>query len=525
MAINFGQFTKSGEKQGEIFLPYLYTMSADNHFTFLSKSSFINGMQCARRLWLQYHAPEKGAPDAGTGESRYRKGREIGAMAREYLPGGKDASTEPFDPILSIENTRVLIASGATLIYEASFGYQGLFASVDILVRKGPRWHAYEVKSGTSVKEHYLSDAAFQYHVLQGAGLPLSKFYILLVDNRYIRHGAVDPALLFRREPVLKQVRRMQGTVVQAADRLRGMLSADAMPETDIGPHCSSPRPCTFTGFCWNHIPYPSIFNIAHLGGDQKFRLYYSGVYRQEELPEGFVLTASQEMQVRATVSGESYVDPGRLRSWLDGLRYPLCLVDFECFQPAVPLYDDTRPYQQLPFQFSVHRRESPGGPAAHVEFLAEAGPDPRPAFIRALLDATGTEGSVLAYNKAFEVGRLKELARDFPEYHDPIQALIKRVADLMEPFEKKWYYAPAMQGSHSIKNVLPALVPGLHYDDLAISNGQAASEAFEDLFYTDDPLMERTIRENLLAYCKLDTEAMVHLLRTLEEAAAPAIS
>lgn len=499
-------------------------MPSDNLPTFLSKSSFINGMQCARYLWLQYYAPEKAGKEPSSGETRFRKGREVGAMAREYLPGGKDASTDPYDPSASIGKTRALIASGASLIYEAAFEYRGLFASVDILVRKGPGWHAYEVKSGTSVKEHYLSDAAFQYHVLLGAGLPLIKFFILHIDNRYTRHGPVEPTALFHREPVLKRVRLMQADIVKTADRLRETLSSETMPHTDIGTHCSSPHPCPFTGFCWRHVPYPSIFNIAHMGGNQKFRLYYSGVYRQEELPEGFLLTTAQEIQVRATVSGETYVDAERLRTWLDGLKYPLCLVDFECFQPAIPLYDGTRPYQQLPFQFSVHRLDVPGGPATHGAFLAEAGPDPRPGFIRALLEATGSAGTVLAYNKAFEVGRLKELARDFPEYHDPIADLIKRIEDLMEPFEKKWYYAPAMQGSHSIKNVLPALVPGLHYESLAISNGQAASEAFEDLLYLEDPRREHVIREDLLAYCKLDTEAMVYLLQKLEEAAAPRI-
>jgi hypothetical protein len=153
-----------------------------------------------------------------------------------------------------------------------------------------------------------------------------------------------------------------------------------------------------------------------------------------------------------------------------------------------------------------------------HRSFLAEAGPDPRPAFIAELLLVLGDKGSILAYNRDFEVGRLKEIARDFPEHREAIQLVISRVVDLMLPFEKKWYYAPGMQGSHSIKSVLPALVPGLHYEALAIADGQAASEAFEELFHiTDEALIQKT-RNDLLAYCTLDTAAMVEILQVLEK-------
>jgi hypothetical protein len=414
------------------------------------------------------------------------------------------------------------MASGTRVIYEASFLWDGLFAAVDILVKRGPQWHAYEVKSGTSIKEHYLADATFQLHVIRGAGVSVSRFFIMHVDSRFQRFGPIEPSSLFQIVPVMRRLRILLPELIGQVAELKQVLSTNQIPQKDIGPHCSSPHPCPFTDLCWSHIPTPSIFDIMHLGGTRKFELYYQGVFRQEELPDGYHLSEMQKLQVSATVSGMDYVNEPALKDWLNRLVYPLYLMDFECFQPAVPLYDGTRPYQQIPFQFSVHRTEYPGGTKEHMEFLAEAGPDPRRAFIEALLKATGLSGTVLAYNKSFELGRLRELAVQFPEEAADIQALINRVADLMEPFEKKWYYTPGMQGSHSIKNVLPAMVPGLHYEALAISNGQAASEAFEELFYLDNPQREQEIKDHLLAYCKLDTEAMVYILEKIQAAVGP---
>jgi hypothetical protein len=494
-------------------------MSSSLGKAMLSKTAFLNGRQCRKRLWLQWNAPEHAEDGDPQGEGRMRKGRDIGRLARECFPGGADAGSEPFDPEASLRRTRELMDDGEDVIYEAAFRYNDLFASVDILVRKGPHWHAYEVKSGTSVKEHYLHDCAFQYFVLKGAKIPIGKFFILHIDNRFVLEDRLEPRNLFQRVPVMKRIQPLQGEIAQLLPQMKSLLDTERIPDVDIGPHCRSPYPCPFTGHCWSHVPRPSVFDIMHLGSEKKFRLYYGGISRQEEIPDDFPLSDAQKMQVRATASGEPFVDLPRLKDWMASLQYPLHLVDFECFQPAIPIYPGTRPYQQLPFQFSVHRIETTGGPARHESFLAEAGPDPRPEFIAALLRAVGDTGTVLAYNRDFEVGRLKDLARDYPAFREEIQQLIDRVGDLMLPFEKKWYYAPGMQGSHSIKSVLPALVPGLHYDALAIADGQAAAESFEALFHIDDPTLIQKIRQDLLAYCTLDTSAMVAILGVLESA------
>ncbi len=486
----------------------------------LSKSAFLIGMQCTKRLWLQKNQP---GDIARTPESEYNsfsKGKYVGELARSLYPDGKDASPIDYDYKAALEKTYSWIQSGEQVIYEASFQYQGLFASVDILVKQGKQWHAYEVKSSTSVKEHHYLDAAFQYYVMQGAGLDISGISVIHINNKYVLHGALNLKHLFHKVSIRHQVLQLQESI---AEKVQDLLTISSRPEAqvvEIGPHCMMPHTCNFMDHCWGHISSPSVFDLAHLGILKKFELYQQGYVKLDEIPEGFILSAGQQLQIRSTLGREVHIDREALRNWLGSLHYPLLFMDFECFQPAVPLYEGSRPFQQVPFQFSVHRLREQGAGLEHTAFIGDPIPDPRLDFLQALLKAVEGEGTVLAYNQSFEISRLKDLAIQFPEYKGPVNELIKRIRDLMEPFLQKWYYAPDMQGSYSIKMVLPALVPELSYEGMAIADGQAASYAFESLMYEQDEEKKAAIKRDLLAYCNLDTEAMVKVWEILMQQA-----
>jgi len=206
------------------------------------------------------------------------------------------------------------------------------------------------------------------------------------------------------------------------------------------------------------------------------------------------------------------------IANFLSDLNYPLFFMDFETFQPAIPLFDNSKPYQQIPFQYSIHIKEKNDGELKHFEFLAEPGEDTRVKFIEGLLKDIERKGDVIVYNKAFEITRLKEIARDFPEYSEEIEKLILRIKDLMIPFQRKYYYAPEMKGSYSIKAVLPSLVPELSYDELKIKEGGLASITFESLQTETDMIIIVETSEQLLEYCKMDTLAMVKILEKLNE-------
>ena len=473
-------------------------------------------MQCVKRLWLQKNQPGEKTRATESEYNLFSKGKYVGELARSLYPDGKDATPQDYDYKTALDKTYDWIQSGEPVIYEASFQYNGLFASVDILVKQGKHWHAYEVKSSTSVKEHHYLDAAFQYYVMQGAGLDISGISVIHINNKYVRHGELNLKHLFHKVSIRHQVLQLQDSIAEKVQELLSVSARPEVPVVDIGPHCMIPHACDFLDHCWGHISSPSVFDLAHLGTMKKFELYYQGYVKLDEIPEGYTLSAGQQLQIKSSLDQEVHIDRISLRNWLNSLQYPLLFMDFECFQPAVPLYEGSRAFQQVPFQFSVHRIREQGAELEHRAFIGDPLPDPRLDFLQALIKATEGTGTVLAYNQSFEISRLKDLAIQFPEYKEPVGELIKRIRDLMEPFQQKWYYAPEMHGSYSIKNVLPALVPDLSYEGMAIADGQAASYAFESLMYIEDEVKKKKIKEDLLQYCNLDTEAMVRVWEIL---------
>jgi hypothetical protein len=484
----------------------------------LSKSTYMRGRQCPKALWLYKHHRELVPPVDPARQAIYDTGTEVGLLAHQLFPGGVDCTPEnarDFGP--AITATQQAIAAGATVIYEAAFLHEEVLAALDILVKDADGWKAYEVKSSSSAKEYQWHDAALQAHVIEGCGIELVDVSIVHLNSTYVRQGPIDVRQLFTITSVKDLVDRERQDVPARIAALKEVLLQAGEPVMDIGPQCSSPFDCDFLAHCWAHVPPEgSVFQLARAMG-RDWALYRQGILLLKDVPGNVPLTPTQRIQVEGARHGRPTIERKALRRWLDGLRYPLHHLDFETFMPAVPLYDGTRPFQQLPFQYSLHIQHTPGSAPEHHEFLADGLCDPRSAFVERLLADIGPEGDILAYNATFEVQRLQELARDRPRYAASLQALIARVKDLHTPFKAGWYTAPAMNGRTSIKVVLPALVPHLRYADLVVQDGGTASSRFAQLAmgsYTGDVAQ---LRADLLAYCALDTRAMVEVLAVLE--------
>ncbi len=490
-----------------------------NRLPIISKSAFLRGKQCLKSLYLSKKHPELKDELTQEQQAIFASGTTVGELAQQLFPSGVLAARNMPDGFKeSLEQTQQLITQGAEIIYEAELMFNNMTCFVDILAKENGRWHIYEVKSSTSVKDVNLLDAAFQYYVLISLGMDVADVSIVLINNQYVRQGELDIHQLFRSESVFEQVKALLPEVADALAIQTDALQQSAAPKVDIGQHCSTPYTCDFKGYCWKDIPDYSVFNISRLSGSIKFELAENGILLTTDLPCDYPLSESQTLQVHADKTGETVIDRQQIQNFLNPFRYPLYFLDFETFNPAVPLYDFSRPYQQIVFQYSLHILEKPGAELIHKEFLAGTDTDPRPKMMEQLIRDIKTEGSIIAYNKGFEVGRLKEIAGDFPRYETAFDNITQRVVDLMYPFQQKHYYTPAMKGSYSIKHVLPALVPGFGYDSLAISNGTDASLAFEKLLYEKDPALISQIRRNLLEYCRMDTLAMVEILKALEK-------
>ncbi len=443
----------------------------------LSKSTFLRGCQCPKSLWLYKHKyDERDEEDSGT-SAIFSQGIEVGQLAQEMFPGGIDVSPESyFDFQKSVAETNRLIAEGQKVIYEAAFQYKAVLVAVDILVYKGGKWYAYEVKSSTKVKEVFRLDASIQYHVMINCGIELTDISIIYINNQYIRNGPLNLKELFNIESVLDDVMERQNDVAAKVIELKDVVKAENEPLVEMGRQCYNPYACDYLRYCTEQL----------------------------EVEDDDAET-------------ELVIDKKEIKSFLSELKYPLCYVDFETYTVAVPEHDGHWPYRQIPFQFSLHIESASGKTLKHHQYIAEPGSNPNKEFIETLLSNIGSKGSIIVYNKTFENTRLNELKNEFPEYYDQIENIQSRIIDLMVPFRKGHYKDPKMNGSYSIKAVLPALIPDLSYDNLNISNGGDASVTYYNLKdETNNEIKEQTMID-LFEYCKLDTMAMVEILHKLK--------
>lgn len=487
----------------------------------LSKSTYIRGLQCQKSLYLYKHHYELKDKVSTKQQAIFDQGTEVGILAQEMFPGGKDASPSSHLRMWeAVQKTKEFLDSGETIIYEATFQYNGVLAALDILVKDEEGWKAYEVKSSTSVKEVNLPDAAIQFYTIANSGIDLVDISIVYINNQYVKQGPVDLKLLFTIKSVYDGIIALQPEIPLEIEKLKNVLQNDSIPNIDIGAHCDKPHICDFKGQCWKHVPEYSIFDIANLRVNRKFELYKQGILSLEEINLSQVsLGANQHLQVEHEQNGEPHIDHKKIEEFINSLKYPLYHLDFETMSFAVPVYDNSKPYQQLPFQYSLHI-EKKDGSVKHFEFLAEADrdSDPRDKFIDKLIDDLGTSGDILVYNRGFEEGVLKNMQVLYPHLEKEIQAIRNRLKDLMIPFQKRWYYTPEMKGKYTIKYVLPALVPELSYKDLEIQEGGSASTIFSQMVMGNfEGDIEKT-RNDLKEYCKMDTLAMVEILKVLKE-------
>jgi len=485
--------------------------------TYLSKSLYIKGLQCHKALWLQKYKPELKDEVPESLQAVFDSGTNVGILAQELFPGGLLVPYEGLTHQEQIEATRKAINDGMETIYEAAFSHNDIFIKADIIHKGTAGWELYEVKSSTGLKDVYIEDIAVQYFVIAGSGLSLSKAFLVHINNQYVRHGAIDVQQLFTILDVTKEVISLQEHVRDAVAGMKDMLKKE-IPAIDIGPHCKNPYECDFKGYCWEHIPSPSVFDFKGMGKPNGFSLYQQEIVRMEDVPVDD-LGWRQKLQLEGYMHHKNHCDVAAVKDFLDSLWYPLCFMDFETyFQEPVPLYDGTRPFQQVPFQFSLHILPERNGELQHVEYLADGAVNPQAEFLERLLASVPQNACILVWNQTFEISRLKELAAAFPEKAAAIEVLIANIRDLMIPFRNKSIYHWQFEGSYSIKYVLPAFAPELSYDNLEISEGETAASEWLRMTRTNDEAEKSLIRQNLLEYCKMDTYAEVRILEEMRK-------
>lgn len=483
----------------------------------ISKSKFVAGIQCLKRLYFQVHLPEL-AEEADEGqEARLEQGQEVGLLAQKRFPNGVLVGFEDgIDDALA--NTAALMAdSSVSAIFEATFQHANLLVRVDILQRRPTnRWRLIEVKSSVEVKPHYLYDLAIQHHVLSACGLDISSACLMHLDRDYRYDGNQhDLGTLFTIRDQTKRIRKLDADLPGLLKAQRKALAQATPPDISPGPQCTDPYQCEFFSHCNLQPPEHHISLLPRLSVKKQQALIQLGVTLIHEIPEDFALTDIQARMRASITTGQTWFSETLLPE-LARLKYPLCFMDFESLNPAIPRFSGMWPYSQISFQWSVHRQLSPYAQLEHFEFLASDDRDPRRKFIESLCGVLGKRGQIVVYNSGFESQRLQELADGLPEYKERIKNIRGRLWDLL-PFVRSHIYHPKFRGSFSIKSVLPALVPDMTYDGLDVAQGNEAGLAWEQIIGGAlDPAERERWKTALLAYCRQDTLAMVKILQCL---------
>ena len=482
----------------------------------LSKSRFLAGLQCPLRLWYQCYDRKLATPASPTQQAIFDMGHEVGVLATKLYSAGLYVEEDYLHHQEAQKTTKSAIGNpNVPAIFEGAFTFNGVRIRVDILERiKNDRWNLIEVKSSTSAKEVYVVDAAIQYYVLNGSGLALDRAGILRLNNQYVYDGAnLDLQQLFHFTDLTEEVHRRRELIINQVESLKTVISSDSPPSVSPSRHCLTPYKCEFWEHCTKDKPDFWVMGLAGITNRRFLDLAEIGVETIDAIPENFPLTALQERIRQCVTSNREFISP-ELRPELLDVEYPIHFLDFETIAPAVPRYAGTRPYETVPFQWSNHILFE-DGQLEHREYLCMEDKDPRAEFAETLLEALGNGGTIFTYT-GYETGILKSLAISIPSLESKLSSLTSRFKDLYVIVRRR-YYNPHFNGSFSLKYVLPALVPSMSYEKLAIQEGTLASLEYMRMMDTGTSAHEKeSIKKHLYEYCRNDTLGMVMIRNEL---------
>ncbi len=488
----------------------------------LSKSKIISYRQCPKRLWLEIHRPE--LKDDSASEAVFAIGNQVGDKAQEVYNTDGTGALIDINEIgwpEAFARTEQLLCEGKSIIFEAAMRAKGALALADVMIPvpddngdKGLQWDMIEVKSAAGVKDYHRDDIAVQSFIATASGVSLSSVSLAHIDTSFVYQGDGDYSGLFHCADLTEEAMSRHDEVEQWLTGAHEIVARDQEPDICTGGHCSSPFACPFIAHCQSQEPQPE-FPISCLPNfRKKAELIEDGITELRDVPKS-MLNSTQVMVQENTLAGTTYFDAKGAaaelaRETVDGA--PHYFLDFETSNSAIPIWKGTRPFQQVPFQFSLHTMH-PDGTLDQETFLDLSGNDPRRDFAEALVKVCGDTGPVFVYNASFEKTVIRREAIAFPDLADELSAIVERVVDLL-PIARNYYYHPSQNGSWSIKYVLPAICPDLHYSELeGVQDGQMAISAYQEAIKPDTtPARKAEIYSQLDKYCALDTLAMVRL-------------
>ncbi|MCA9496321.1 MAG: DUF2779 domain-containing protein, partial [Nanoarchaeota archaeon] len=404
----------------------------------LSKSNYLLGLTCPKSLWIKINQPEKLPEIDKSTQHRFDEGHIVGEFAKQLFPKGIEIKSFKYDDVI---NDTLNEIDKRVPLFEAGFRFNNCFTRPDIMLPVGKdSWEIYEVKSTTSVKEEHIEDLAFQKYVYENSGLKIKNYYVVYLDNEYVRKGKIDVKKLFIKENVTSEINKVYEGIEDRVKYLLDLINSKTYDEIKYGKHCDSPKTCP-TGLDWEELPDHNVFELYRGGAKSKTLFDECDCLEIKDIPSRIKLTDKQKIQVDCVKEDRIHIEKTNIKNFLDTLEYPLYYIDFETYNPAIPMYNGLKPYQRIPFQFSLHIQKEPNGKLEHYEYLASENKDPREEFISHIKKWVGETGSIIVYNQGFEKGVMKEVSNFLPKYKKWAKELEPRYVDLLVVFRNFFYY------------------------------------------------------------------------------------
>ena len=480
----------------------------------LTKSNYLLGLQCPKFLWITKHAKERIPEPDRMAQAKFKAGNMIGVFATKVFENGINLSGMEFQENLDKTEESLKLRKP---IFEASVLVDNLFSRADNLLPVGiDEWDIIEVKSSTDVKDISIQDVSFQKYVCEKSKIKIRHCILMHVNNENVKDGNIEPKDFFFQSDITEKVEEILGNVKRNIDKMMKNING---PEPDFS--IEDILTIKYDNVCleefMRNLPEENVFEFFRMFKTKRVELYKEGHIKMVDVPEDIKLNDKQKIQRRLAFDKDTHINKQEIKNFLGNLKYPIYYLDFETINPVIPKFDGMKPYQRIPFQFSLHIQEKSNEKLKHISFLAEGTSDPRPKFMQALKDNLAKKGSILVYNQAFEKGVMRECSDALPEFKEWYEEnILPRIRDLWDIFKDFSYYDPRQKGSTSLKAILP-LLSDLDYSEMDINHGMLASIEYERITYSQVEESERLkVREALEKYCEMDTMAEVKIVEGL---------
>ena len=491
-------------------------MSQINFKHTLTKTTYSRGFQCLKQLWYHRHEPYYDAQFYK--QTKNFKGIDSPLLKEAYklFPRGIECSKYGLEEEKnwkeSIINTQQALEDDCEVLYNPSFYVGDLLCDIHLLVKKDDGYNAYIIKSSTRISERVLRNAAYQYYVINLSGLNLKSLSFITINNRYVRKGHIEGKRLFNIKNKTVEISNLQNEIeLQIKDQLH-TLSLVKPPKKDIGLHCSEPHECRYKFKCWKNIPDNSVFDLVGFSKEGMFDLWKRNIKTIDQIPSSQSLNLNQSIQQQ----GVPHINIENLQNFLNNISFPIMLVDFEGFVPAIPQFENSKPFEIIPFLFAGINLSSLEEKPQVFDHICPVGKDPRREFAEKFVLRQENVCTILVYDPHTEKTIIKGLAKLFPDLSKKLNESLLKIIDLSAPIRKKDFYLPEMKGYYSMKYTLPAIDSELEYSDLEIQNGRMAATTYQLLQTESDTIkIEKTLNE-LIEYCLRDAIGLLKVYQAL---------